>query len=362
MTSTPAIEWASQVVEVDDDPDRFQDEAIAMGWGDGLPLIPPTPERVERMLAATDRDRDLSIFSMAPAFGDCTIEKMAISAVMAGCLPEYMPVVVAIVEAASRPQFNMLAIQTTTHPCGIMAWVNGPIATAIGLNGSSGALAPGYRANSTIGRAIRLIQQNIGGAYAGKTDLATQGSPLKFGLCFAENEADSPWAPYHVAKGFAPTDSVVTIQAAEGPNAIKDHTSKTAKQLLMTIQQSMAIIGKGNPYQKNLEVTVGLGPEHAAILDKEGMSREDFQTYIYERARIPYRTWSMSGTNVDLAPKWVRFADGDAPIPICSSPEKIHVYIVGGPGKHSVWASGSGASQIVSRRVEMADESPWIPA
>jgi hypothetical protein len=243
-----------------------------------------------------------------------------------------------------------------------LAIVNGPIAKAVGLSGSSGALGPGYRANSTIGRAIRLIQQNVGGAYTGKTDLATQGSPLKFGLCIAENEEQSPWEPYHVSKGFAADESVVTVQAAEGPNALKDHTSRSASQLLMTISNSMAIMAKGNPYQKNVECSVGLGPEHVAILNKDGMSRADFQQYIYERARIPYRTWANGErVNFDLVPKWTRYADGDATIPMTSSPEKIHVYVVGGPGKHSVWASGSGSSFITSHRVEMADGTPCMP-
>jgi hypothetical protein len=352
----------AEIVDVDDDLDRFQTEAVERGWSDGLPVIPPTPERVERMLSGTDRDPAVSLMAMAPSFGECTIEKVAIAAVMAGCLPEYMPVLVAIVEAAARPQFNMLAIQTTTHPCGIMAIVNGPIARAVGLNGSSGALGPGYRANSTIGRAVRLVQQNIGGAVPGRTDLATQGSPLKFGLCFAENAEASPWEPYHVSKGYAAEESVVTIQAAEAPNAVKDHMSRSARQLLMTLQQSMAIIGKGNAFQRNLECTVGLGPEHAAMLHAEGMTRADLQTYLYERARIPYRAWALGGGADDnLGPKWTRWADEDAYIPMSSSPDRIHVYVVGGPGKHSVWSSGSGASQIVSQRVEMADGSPWMP-
>src|SRR5687767_8557692 len=193
------------------------------GWTDGLPIVPPTEARVREVLRATGRDPLDIVGILPPRQGEATVEKLAVNAVMAGCRPEYFPVVLAAVEALADPLFNLDSVQATTHPVATMLVVNGPIARRIGIQSGYNAFGQGFRANVTIGRAVRLILMNVGGGLPGTGDRATQGSPAKIAYCVAENENDNPWEPLHVEAGLGRDVSTVTAFGCEGPHNIQDH-------------------------------------------------------------------------------------------------------------------------------------------
>ena len=196
-----AVGGPGEAEEAPGDMDEFQGWIMERGWSDGLPAIPPTPERVARMLSATRRRPDDVAAILVPRLGRATIEAIAANAVMAGARPEHLPVILAAVEAVAEPAFNLQAIQTTTHPCSPLVIVNGPLAARLGIHAGGNVLGQGARANAVIGRALRLILQNVGGARPGQEDRATHGHPGKYSYCMAENEAASPWAPLSVERG-----------------------------------------------------------------------------------------------------------------------------------------------------------------
>jgi len=223
--------------------EKVYKEFLDRGWTDGLPVIPPTEEAVDRAVTFTGRNPQDVVASIPPRWGEATVEKIAINAVMAGCLPEYLPVIMAAIEAMAEARFNLFFVQTTTHPCAPLLIVNGPIAKNLGINCHSGAFGPYYRSNATIGRAIRLILLNIGGAIPGTGDMATQGQPCKYSFCIAENEAENPWEPLHVERGFKASVNTVTVVAAENPHNIGEHCANNAEDLLTTIVGTMTGLG-----------------------------------------------------------------------------------------------------------------------
>ena len=185
-----------------------------------------------------------------------------------------------------QPQFNLSGINATTHPCAVLVLVNGPIGRELGVHGGPGCYGPGFRANATIGRAVRLLLLNIAGASPGLGDRATQGTPAKFALCLAENEEASPWAPFHTTRGFEPDDSTVTVAASEGPHNIQEHGSNTALGVLQTVVGALGQAGSNNILSRG-EPLLALGPEHAATIADEGWTREGIRQYVYEHARYP---------------------------------------------------------------------------
>ena len=211
------VQLEAELIVLPDDYDALQNYYLERGWSDGLPITPPTPERVEAMLSAVSLAPRHVVAQLPPNWGDATVERLAINAVMAGCLPQYLPVIVAGVAAMSDPAFNIYAIQATTHSCAPLFVVNGPIREELGMNSSSGAYGPGWRANATIGRAVRLALLNIGGGHPGVGDMSTQGAPSKYTYCVAENEEANPWEPLHVERGFAPDLSTVTVVGGDRP-------------------------------------------------------------------------------------------------------------------------------------------------
>jgi hypothetical protein len=236
----------------------------ARGWSDGLPLVPPTPERVARMCAGTTRDPSEVITLVPPDLVECTVEKVAINAVMAGCRPEYLPVVLAAVEAACTDEFNMHGLLATTWFAGPLVMVNGPIARAIGMNSGVNALGQGNRANATIGRALQLVIRNVGGGRPGEVDRATLGNPGKYTFCFAEDEAGSPWEPLAVERGMPVGTNAVTLFAAEGVRGMVDQLSRTPESLA----RSFALCLRAVAHPKNIFVWDALmvvSPEHARV-------------------------------------------------------------------------------------------------
>jgi hypothetical protein len=322
------------------------------GWTDGLPIVAPTPERVTRMCSGAARHPLESLGNLAPRGGPATVQKIAINSVMAGCLPEYMPVIMAAVEAIQDPQFNLFGMQTTTHPCALMIIVHGPITMQLNMNASHNCFGQGNRANATMGRAMRLILQNIGGGIPGETDKATQGSPAKYTYCFAENEALSPWPPFRESLGLKPENSYVTVAAAEGPHNINDHGSITGDSILNTVAQTMATVGNNNLYVGG-DTFVVLGPEHARTIADSGYSRQDVQKYLYEHARVP--SSRISPAKLEELSSFGGWADKIPPwggcIPLVREAESIRVLVAGGAGKHSAWCPTFGATYSATREV-----------
>ena len=328
------------------------------GVTDGLPVIPPSRARVERMLAASARARDHLVGEVAPNYGRATVEKIAINAVMAGCRPEYFPVVLAAVEAACDPSFNLHGVSTSTHFSSPLIVVHGPIRTQIGLNCSFGVFGPGHRANATIGRALRLVMINVGGVRPGETSMSTFGHPGRYTYCIGEHEEVSPWPPYHAGRGLTAADSAVTVFAGEAPHGISDHASRTAQALAGSLGWSMASLWNAKHFPLYSHTMLVVGPEHARTLADDGWSKDDLVRHIFETVRMPYGRLkpdedSGEGTNL-------RFAKGgepaaDQPIPKFPSPEELHVVVAGGTaGRFSMAIPGWLGTNNGSRPVTVA--------
>lgn len=335
----------SPQLEVADDFEAVQELYLSRGWSDGLPIVPPTPERVRAMLAGGGLDPQQVIAELPPNWGEATVERLAVNAVMAGCRPEYLPVIAAAVAAMSDPAFNLYAIQATTHPCAPLLIINGPIRDRLGLNCGSGTYGPGWRANATIGRAVRLALLNIGGAYPGAGDMSTQGAPSKYTYCIAENEGESPWPPLHTTRGFCPEQSAVTVLAGEPPHNINDHTGRSAAEILTIIAGAMAVTGANNAYTGG-ETLLALGPEHAATIAQDGYGRREIAEWLQQRALIPLERY----TRDTMLERFGRIPD--APVPMVNAPEDLTVIVLGGPGKHSSWVpTFGGSTRSVTREI-----------
>ncbi|MFC1917886.1 hypothetical protein ACFLXH_04460 [Chloroflexota bacterium] len=341
----------SERMEVEDSADAINQLFYERGWTDGLPVIPPTGKSVSAMLSAVDRDPQEQIALLAPKTGIATVEKIAINAVMAGCLPEYLPVLVAATAAIAEEKFNLLGVQATTHPCSPFIVVNGPIAEKLKINCRGNAFSPGFRANATIGRALRLILLNIGGGIPQQTDRATHGQPGKFSCCIAENEDENPWEPLHVERGFRPQDSTVTVFAAEAPHNINDHESITGKGILITSAATMATAGNNNLTYYTGEPILVLGPEHAATVKKDGFTKEQVKDFIFEHAKLPVAKLSEENQRYRQDPNcdFGEFAHSDmAPV---GRRKDIVVMVAGGEGKHSMFVPTFGLSYSVTKLI-----------
>lgn len=346
-------------LSVADNPESIFQLFQARGWADGLPFVPPTEERVAKMLAYAGREPKESLAILPPRWGEATVEKIAVNAVMAGCLPQYFPVVLAAVSAMADEAFNLYAVQATTHPCSPLVLVNGPLAKELNINGRYNALGQGWRSNATIGRAIRLILLNIGGGEPGVLDRATMGQPGKYSYCLAENEAENPWTPLHVEKGFAREDSTVTVFGAEAPHNINDHRSTSGRDILKTIAYTMAVPGCNNGLTGG-DLLLLLGPEHAATIAADGFSKEEVQKILYEEARVPvdhYPTVSWKWI-AQMRPGWKHVFEEGGKIPLVDRWEEIQIAVAGGAGKHSAFIPTFGATKPVTRAITLPDGRP----
>ncbi|MEM7417155.1 MAG: thioredoxin [Gemmatimonadota bacterium] len=273
------------------DVDRFQDPievCYDRGWSDGLPVVPPTPERILRMLAGTDRAADDVVGIMPPDLVECTVEKVAINAVMAGCLPEYMPLLLGIIDAALEPMFTLHGIVCTTCFSSPVIIVNGPVAKKLGMNSGIGALGPGNRANATIGRALNLIVRNVGGGRPGEIDRSTLGAPSKYTFCFAEDESDPEWEPLSVSRGVALGRSAVTLFQGEGLQGVVDQRSRTAEELTLSIAASLLAVTHPKLCRWGNVVLV-LSPEHYGIFREAGWDRTRITSELHAACERPGR-------------------------------------------------------------------------
>jgi hypothetical protein len=336
---TTSVTAAERLIELDED--VVFTEFSAREWSDGLPIVAPTEKRVTAMLGGADGTRSLG--AMPPLWRQATLEKLAVNAVMAGCEPAYFPVIAAAVKAMLDPVFNCYGVQATTHPVAPLVIVHGPRAREIGVHGGSGCFGPGFRANATIGRAIRLVMLNVGGAWPGRHDMATQGSPSKFSFCLAENVDASPWGPWRA-------DDSVTVFGGEPPHNVNDHVSTTASGILTTVAHTAVAPGSNVGWiLSQSQLLVVLGPEHAATIAGDGLSRADVQRFVYEHARLPLRTLKLGGMwGMHDWPAWMNAVrDENALMPAVSSPDDVFVIVAGGPGKHSAVIPNCAFSRAV---------------
>ena len=348
--SAPSTGRAARI-EIPDDLDGFHRLCRERRWSDGLPVVPPTVERVERMLHTTRVAPDAVIAAVAPGFGVATVERIAINAVLAGCDPEHLPVLISAVEAVTAPEFNLQGIQATTNPVAVWLIVNGPIAKRLGMNSGINCLGPGAWANATLGRALHLILQNIGGALPGEMDRATQGQPGKYTFCCTENEERNPWEPLHVERGFARERSAVTVVGVSGTLNMNTH-SKDAVELLRVIAETMPH-PPSNDYRWGGEPWIMLAPEHAEVLQRGGMSKAEVKRGLWEQTKMAASRmaardfeWVQNSRRAELGE-----VGPDTLLPIAPAPERIGIIVAGGPGTHSVYIPGFGNSRSVTREV-----------
>jgi hypothetical protein len=330
--------------------DDAQEALMASGVTDGLPVVPPTRERTERMLEACGIQGDASVAILPPGYEDVTWRDVAINAVMAGCTPGSLRVVGAAIAAIASPEFNLLGIATTTGSATVCVVVNGPAVHELGMNSGVNAFGPGNRANATIGRAVRLTLQNDGGARPGEIDMATLGQPGKYTFCFAENEAMSPWPALHVERGFDHDASVVTVVGVSGTIEVVDSESATGEALAQTYAQSMLIAG--NVGSSGLlgggEPLIVMPPEHVDVFARSGYTKQQTKAAIHERARLaidrlspPLRARAQaSGAAVD---GYLR---------VSANPDDIMIVVAGGVGRKGAYVpTWSGGTKSVSRAV-----------
>jgi hypothetical protein len=333
-----------------------EDEIEAMydrGWSDGLPLVPPTPERVERMLRGTRRDPGEVVCVMPPDMAECTVEKVAINAVMAGCRPEYLPVVLAAVEAAATDTFNIHGVAATTYFVGPVIVVNGPVRARIGMNSGINALGPGNRANATIGRALNLVVRNVGGSIPGGIDRSTMGSPGKYTFCFPEAEEGSPWEPLAVERGFTPDASTVTLFAGNGPHEVVDQVSRTPESLARSFAAQLRTVWHPK-LALNHDALVAVAPEHARTFGAAGWSKARLREFIQQELAVPGNELlrdtggmapgmppAVAGTTVP------KFRPGGLWFVRVGGTAGMFSGIIGG------WSSGPGGSEMIT--VEIGD-------
>jgi len=331
-----------------------EDEVEAMferGWSDGLPLVPPTPERVAHMLTGTTREPDEIVAVVPPDLVECNVEKVAINAVMAGCRPEYLPVVLAAVKAACTDEFNIHGVLATTMPVGPVVIVNGPITRAIGMNSGGNALGQGNRANATIGRALQLVIRNVGGGRPGEVDRAAHGNPGKYTFCFSEDEQGSPWEPLHVSRGFAPEQSTVTVFAGEGPRVVVDQLSREADSLARTYAACLRTVAHPKTVIA-IDAALVIGPEHSRVFREAGWTKARLHEELGALLQIPGSDLVRGAGGItegmpegfadSVLPK---FRDGGLLIVHAGGGAGLFSEIIGG------WAAGELGSEPVTREV-----------
>jgi hypothetical protein len=343
-----AATLTSKRFTVRDDTDAIE-LAFDKGWSDGLPVVPPTEARVRVMLDAVRLEPAQQVAFIRDRAVSITAEKVAINAVMAGCRPEYMPVVVAAVEAIGDPRWSYHGPGTSTGGAGVLMIVNGPIARRLDVNAGDNLFGPGWRANLTIGRAVRLVMRNVCGSRPGTLDRGTLGHPGKLSYVIAENEAESPWTPLHVERGFRPEQSTVTVVAADAPHQFYNQLSNTAEGVLTTLADDMRISGTVMGQSTYVVVLAG---EHMRTIAGDGWDKKRIRQFLFDATQNSYahlkRTQRMSG---DLAA-----GDEQKMRPLVASPDDIFVVAAGGrAGAFSCYIPGWGSaksSQAVTKQVK----------
>jgi hypothetical protein len=353
------------VFELEDSWEAINQWFLERDLTDGLPIVPPTESRVRSMTEYTQRFTGWAaqdaVGKLAPRQGIATVEAIAANAVMAGCRPEYMPVLIACAKGLADRRFNLDAIQTSTHNTSVLPIVNGPVARAIDLNCGYNYTGSRWQATAAIGRAIRLMMSNIGGT-PGSVNIHTQGHIARFEYCIAENEADNPWEPLHVERGFDRGASTVTLIPACPAAMIDDNGgSQSAKDLLRTLAHSIAYVGNRNTNGEGQPLLI-LAPQHARLLANGGYDKAEVKRFIWERARVPFgdiprgNLVSFSDKNLKL------YADVDPAygVPIADKAEDIVIVVMGGSGTHSLSVQTRLACENLTIPITRKDGTPLV--
>ncbi len=347
---------AASQIHLDDNEDPLE-YCLKSGF-DPLPVVPPTVERVERILKGLSLASDEVVALVPPNYGQATVEKIAANAVMAGCRPEMMRVLIPLLLAACDERFNMHGIQATTHFAAPLIIVNGPIRHELGFACRSNVFSNVARANSTLGRALQLILTNIGGARPGEIDMSTLGNPGKFSYCIAENEEESPWEPLHVERGFRSDQSAVTLFAAEPPRGVSEHNARKGRTVLKAVCRNLATVFS---YRLCLgfEAFVVLCPEHVKTLHRDGFNKQSLREFLFENTGIPLRVYEdEDGEGTQHTQFYQKFMiDGEQCYRKFAGPDQIKIVVAGGTaGKFSAvigsWATGERGSQVVTYPIE----------
>jgi hypothetical protein len=333
---------------------ELEDEHEAMfarGWSDGLPLVAPTEDRVMRMLQGTTRRPDEIVAVVAPDLVECSVEKVAINAVMAGCKPEYLPVVLAAVEAACTESFNVHGVLATTMPVGPVIIVNGPIRRAIGMNSGMNVFGQGNRANVTIGRALQLVVRNVGGGRPGEVDRATFGNPGKIAFCFAEDEEGSPWPPLSADFGAAPGTNTVVLFTGEGPRSIVDQLSRDPESLSRSLAASLRTLHNAKLVMA-FDCLLAIGPEHARVFRRAGWRKEKVAARLHELLQIPGTELVRGAGGIsEGVPEHLaggtlpKFRPGGLRLVHCGGSAGLFSMMIGG------WVSGASGSEPVMKEI-----------
>jgi hypothetical protein len=302
-------------------------------WSDGFPVVTPTEDRVQWMLKGTQRDPDESVAHIPPAGEPATVRTVAIHALMAGCKPEYLPVVLGGIQLITREEFNMGGVQCTMHGVAPLMIVNGPYALKIGIHGGNGCFGPGFRANATIGRAIRLMLLNLGGGIPGLASATVFSSPIRYTACLTEHVARSPWETLAVSRGYGSEDDVITCAMAESPRLHFDDVSTEPERLLRGIGDAMTAPGSWNMWFTS-DMVVAMSPQHAELCARAGMSRADVVERLAELAVRPQHSLKRGG---NWRPERARAMDLDpnedeALVKAVKDPKRLHLIVAGGMG------------------------------
>ncbi|MBI3031783.1 MAG: hypothetical protein HYY64_19945 [Candidatus Rokubacteria bacterium] len=354
-TATPGRALGASRVEFPADIGDLNDAVENRGWSDGLPVIPPTEDRVGRLLDAVRLAPSAVLGVMPPRNGTVTAEKFAANAVMAGAAPLHAPLALAAVRAGLREEFNPAGIGVTTGGGTPLVIINGPEGRRANVNGGTSCFGSGYRANAAIGRTVRLVMRNLGGAIPGEMKKSTQAFPAEYSFCTAEAEAESPWEPLHVELGYRPEQSTVSLAGVRSFHQVTDHTSERGEEILETLAGSLRAVGAVSYYYQGRQgqVLVALCPEHAQKIAGAGYTKEAIKRFLFERARLPKGVLVGRGNYGERTwPSWIEEASDDALIPIVGEPGHLIVIVAGGSGRHSSWLPFWSATRLVTELVE----------
>ena len=341
------------IMELNADPVAIEEYFFEQGWTDGLPITPPTRAAVAAMLAHTARDRHETLGPIPPRMRVVTLEKIAINAVMAGCKAEYFPVVLAAVEAVLDENCRLYGIQTATNNTTPLIIVNGPAIKRLNFNAAGNVFGAGNRANASVGRALQLILRNLGGDLPGETDMATQGQSGKYTFCIAENEADSPWPPFHVEQGFAASDSTVTVIGASPGHNLFTYGCETGAEILDHFIGGLTALGHNNVIFPTGPLLV-IGPEHAGVLARDGFDKPAIRKAIFERARIPLSRFAVRTVRGlhHRRSRWFELFPNADHIGVADDASHVSIVVAGGAGIHSQFVPASFSYHPVTRVIQ----------
>ena len=356
-SSTPQEQTRSRLddsaedrVEVAGGVDEVNELFHEQGWTDGLPIIPPTDENVRAMLSHSPFSADEELGLLPPSMTPVTARKLAVNVVMAGCAPDFFPVILAAVEGLLDENLALYSMQTATNATAPLLIVNGPLAKTLCLNSGANVFGPGNRANATIGRAIRLTLLNIGGEIPGVSDPSTHGQPGKYTFCIAEAADESPWEPLSVEQGYPNDQSTVSLIGAGGPQNIFTYGCRDAKEILATFVGTLCGLGHNNIIFPTGPLLV-VGPEHAGVLARHGFSKKNVKQFLFDHARIPLSRFS-DGTKrgiLERRSRWFEVVGDHERIGIADRPEDITIVVAGGQGIHSQFVPTAFSKKVVTK-------------